>query len=177
VKNAQVICNLKKCDWEEDDNGKKGPKKTLIPGDNFSNVFPFQAKVKEVDDMSKFSSFPIYSPKSNDSLSQKGLLFTIEEIATSTIIGTWGCIIPDQRNIFLTPNLGAPQLELKLGISLRVIGDGIEEARNYLLLIGFDRLFAPPQIPEGKSLADYIGCEYEIEEKRRFGWRKLKYSL
>lgn len=173
VKHAMFICNNRKYDWE-DENGNKTSEVMLVCGDSFKTVFPFQGKIEEIKDMSKFSG-PVYSATENESLSQKGYLFKIEEISTGTTFNSWGCIIPKQHNVPIVLNSSSPQYVLIPGVSLRVIGDGIEEVRNYRLLFNGGNVLAPEKTPEGKSLVDYLDAEYAIREIRRFGLKTLTY--
>jgi hypothetical protein len=51
--------------------------------------------------------------------------------------------------------------------SIRIIGEGVEEKRDYSLNVGLNSLIVPA-IKEGKPLMDYVSLSFALKKKSFF---------
>lgn len=165
VKHAKARCNNIGYPWE---NGKKVETKTLIVGDNPSQFFPYQLIYEETDDISKFlKNETRYEEKTS------GILMTVRETTTNNIVYRY--VLPS-----LPPRLTATGLmrfleytsKPQFDASIRIIGEGIDEVRDYSLHIGLNDILMP-LMKESESLMDFV--RYDL--KREPLYRRLKKKL
>jgi hypothetical protein len=158
IKDARVRCNNMDYPWE---NGTTSKRKDLFVGDTPSFVFPFQAKVEYVDDIS--SKFKDWIKK--DGEDPNGILITIREISTQDVVGSYGIPLSFPKGSAQAFIYGHFDRIHFLDASIRIIGEGIEEERDYLLRVGLDTIYIPA-IRDGKPVPELISYRFEL--KKRF---------
>jgi len=170
VMNARIRCNKKVCLWE-DEKGGKIEKKDLMAGDAPSFVFPFQGTVEYIEDISKIPHY--WSIGKEDSI-QAGILVKVKNVDTGEVIYTDGVAIPKHTSTganTASMHFFGYQKEPHFDVSIIIIGEGIEEKRNFLARVTLKNLNIPV-IKEGKPLMDYVSCAFELKPQVRFYRRK-----
>lgn len=159
IKDARVRCNNVNYFWED---GTRLERKDLDVGDVPSSFFPYQVNVEYVDDIS------IHSKWTYDKIEGKepygGVLITVKEMTTRETVHVKGYPIP--KNV-KTPSIFAPYASDLLSACVRIIGEGVEEKRDYSLNVGLNSLIVPA-FKEGKSLMDYVSFSFALKKKSFF---------
>ena len=155
IKDARVRCNNISYAWED---GAKLERKDLGVGDAPSSFFPYQVAVEYVDDISK-------DPKWNYDKTEGmepcgGVLITVKEITTRETVHVCGYPIP--KNV-KTPFVFARNARDLFSASVRIIGEGVDERRDYSLNVGLDSPIVSA-IREGKSLMDYVSYSFALKK-------------
>jgi hypothetical protein len=167
VKSARPRCNNISYPWKEDETESNS--KDLIVGDDPSSFFPFQANIEPVDDVSKCEKSVVKGKQE----SGKGVLVTVKEIKTEKIVYSDAISIPtDAGGLYVFALASSPWF---FDVSIRIIGEGIEEVRDYSLQIRFTNL-AIPTIEEGKPLKDVM-CRFVFAKKEKSIFGRVRRKL
>jgi len=150
VLNAQVLCNNKSCNWEEGD--IKIQKKDLFAGANPSFVFPFQAFVEETSE---------------------GIIVSIKERTTEKTIYKESFHIEAPPPIheghqwkLTSMKFEANSKKPSFNVSLRIIGQGIEEKRDFVENVFFDVLHMP-LTKDGKPDLEKCILLFNLKQKKK----------
>lgn len=155
IKDARVRCNNIDCSWEDT---TKIERKDLYVGDVPSLFFPFQVNVEYTTDISKYPTWA-----TDQEQSEGGVLVTVKEITTQKIVYVEGYSIPKKVTaIFVLANYANRPL---FNATVRIIGEGVEEERDYSLHVGLNNLIIPA-IREGKPIMNYVQCGFMLKKKR-----------
>jgi hypothetical protein len=156
VKDARIRCNNIDYFWE---NGNKIERKDLYVGDNPSSFYPFQVTVEYAEDVSNYPRWV----SSDKEYEKGGVLLTVREITTQKTVYVEAFPIPKGVTImwFYSHYTEKPLFNA----SIRLIGEGIEEERDYSLWVGLNNLVVPA-IREGKPIMDYINYGFEVKKKK-----------
>jgi len=159
IKDCRVRCNNINYSWEDGD--KKIERKDLYVGDTPSVFFPYQLSwsyVKEIPHPSRANR--VINKKPSD----VGVLFTIKELSTKNILFKEYFLMRNDR-FMMIPEY---KKECTFNASIRVIGEGVEEVKDYSVKIGLKDL-GYPEIKEGKFTSDQIWVTFELK-KKHFLW-------
>jgi hypothetical protein len=157
IKDARVRCNNINYFWED---GTRLERKDLYVGDVPSSFFPYRVNVEYVNNISENSR-----THEEEARFRCGVLITIKEITTQKTVHVEGHPIPKN---FTTPVLfGRSPKEPIFNASIRVIGEGVEEKRDYSLNVGLNSLIVPA-IKEGKPLMAYVSFSFALKKKSFF---------
>jgi len=153
IKDARVRCNGINYPWE---NGTNIERKDLYVGDNPSSFFPYQVSAEFIDDVSKVTRWSIRENEKSG-----GVSIAVKEIITQKIVFNSVCQIPKDATLM---HVFADYAETPAFIaSIRIIGEGIEETRDYPLRVGLKGLTIGA-IKEGKPLMDYVTYGFELKK-------------
>jgi hypothetical protein len=155
IKNARVRCNNMSYDWKVEPSGETGYKDLLV-GDEPSSFFPFQVSADYGNTKVKFQvNQQTVGP-------YNAVLISVKEITTQKNI--LRNVIPISKEMasffYFAPYADEPHFD----VSIRIIGEGIEEVKDYSLHVGLNSL-SIPIIKEGKPLMDYISYSFELKKK------------
>jgi hypothetical protein len=155
IKDARVRCNNMNYVWEDEG---KPERKDLFVGDTPSLFFPFQMSMKYVDDI---SNYPYWS-SNGQKLVGNGILTTVTETKTQETVYEMCTAIPEGVVTMIV--LGQYMNEPSFNATVRIIGEGIEEVKEYFLHLGLNSLVIPA-IREGKPIMDFVQCSFELKKK------------
>jgi hypothetical protein len=167
VKNARVRCNNISYPWTEGD--AEVDCKDLFVGDEPSSFFPFHASTEYVDDVTKYGSPLAHALNKGKKDSNKGVLVTVREVKTEKIVYSEVYPFPiDAFGLWIIAKTTerARNLATKFDVSIRIIGEGIEEVKDYSLQIRLKFLHVPVTEP-GEPKMDDIDCSFELFEKKK----------
>ena len=152
---AKVRCDGKAYSWDDEN---KAEEKNLYVGDAPSSFFPFQVIVDYVEDTGN---------EGKEELA-KAIIIAVREITTQKVFYGYCVLIrPQASQMFLSAISRDKPL---YNVSIRIIGEGIEEVRDYSLYVGLDSL-SIPVIKEGKPLMDHVSYSFEAKKKSLFRWK------
>jgi hypothetical protein len=158
IKDARVRCNDINYFWED---GTRLERKDLYVGDAPSSFFPYRVNVEYVNHISEHSKWT-YEDETRFS---GGVLITVKEMATQKTVHVEGHPIP--KNVMTPVVFARSPKEPIFDASIRIIGEGVEEKRDYSLNVGLNSLIVPA-IKEGKPLMDYVSFSFELKKKSFF---------
>lgn len=161
VKDARVRCNNINYFWEEKD-GKEIERKDLFVGDSPSFFFPFQVDVEYVTDLFGYPNVMVLKCVKEYS---GGILITVKELKSQKIVYQLVYAIPI-RTRSMIGNFHYANKPV-ITASVRIIGEGIEQEKDYSLCVGLNRLVIPA-IKEGKPIMDYVSYSFELKKKSFF---------
>lgn len=179
VINARVRCNNKNCFWVET-NGKTA-KKDLMAGDEPSIVLPFEATIESttidnswIADRIKVERSIIGQFKRKIVLnnvkveSKEVLVLKIFFEETGEVIFTQPFPIPIIKYLDVLNKITfiAGKGNYGFKVSLRIIGEGIEEKKEYCVNTTL-RWINLPVFKEGKPDLDYVSFIFDIHEQKR----------
>lgn len=165
VKDARIRCNNKKYSWVEED-GHLIERKDLDIGDVPSQFFPFEGILEYREDIpieffQNMSKLPpehhwvyIRDKKGEPllGLSNNGLALTLKDKVSEEVIFSNGLLLPNFKKLpdnilkndstrYLVSSEITGSIEVsKLDVSIRLIGEGIEEEKDYKLSVSFYNL-------------------------------------
>lgn len=156
IRDARVRCNKINYAWENQD-GAKIERKDLYVGDLPSTFYPFQVKLEYLEDITKYRRW-IWDEEGGTG----GIVASIIEAETKKTVFTAGYQIPQKATAMWVMGkfAGKPFYDL----SIRIIGEGIEEVKDYSLHIGLNSLLIPV-IKEGKPIMDNVQCGFQLKKK------------
>jgi hypothetical protein len=162
VKDARVRCNNRTYMWE---NGEARERKDLHIGDEPSSFYPYSVNSKYLKDASDYTHLTVDGAKTVGYL-----LTTIIELYVKIV---FQCAYPIIEATASPETTASPfeSLEVKasppyyspIHASIRIIGEGIEEKRDYSLAIGLKNLKIP--IKEGKPSVEGVSYNFELVKK------------
>jgi hypothetical protein len=158
IKDARVRCNNINYFWED---GTRLERKDLYVGDAPSSFFPYRVNVEYVNHISENSG---WTPEEEARFSG-GVLVTVKEITTQKTVHVEGHPIP--KNATTPVVFARSPREPMLNVSIRIIGEGVEEKIDYSLDVGLNSLIVPA-IKEGKPLMDYVSFSFALKKKSFF---------
>ena len=185
VKDARVRFNDKNYSWVEED-GKTVERKDLHIGDAPSKFFPFESTIKYVEDITKYPSAIFHAlPTMNITIesTKNGILTTLNDSITKQNILSDGIIIPKfpqklPNGLYLSSlriKGSANMRKFKDDVSIKLIGEGIEEKKDYVMCVwtfGSDI----PIIAE-KPVMNQIKVSLILKAKKRFRLRNRDFLL
>ncbi|MGD0029391.1 MAG: hypothetical protein ABSC91_10685 [Candidatus Bathyarchaeia archaeon] len=158
IRDARVRCNNINYFWED---RTRLERKDLYVGDAPCSFFPYRVNVEYVSHISENSGWT----HEEESRLSGGVLITVKEMTTQKTVHIEGHPIPKN---FTTPVVFARSpSEPIFNASIRIIGEGVEEKRDYSLNVGLDSLIVPA-IKEGKPLMDYVSISFALKKKSLF---------
>ena len=159
VKHAQVRCNDIDYDWENQ-NGDLSHETTLWAGDNRPQVFfPYRSGVVYVEDISKYGDIKVIGCEGT----KGGILIFVEDVKTQKILYQF-----PSRLIkgFTSLNATSSTSERHIEASIKIIGEGMEERRDYQGFLSVKKI-SIPVIVEEKPLLNKITYEFGFKLKRK----------
>jgi hypothetical protein len=195
VKDARVRCNGKKYSWVEED-GQPIERKDLDVGDFPAQFFPFEGTLEYRENMtleylknvSKLPSnyhwvyFQDKQGKPLFSLSKNGVLITLKDKLTKEIILSNGIVLPnfeelpkdDLEGIDIKSSLNISRLKT-FDISIRLIGEGIEEEKDYVMSISICDVNM--SLIKDKLALNQIKVSFNLKPKKRFYFKNQDFTL
>lgn len=157
IKDARIRCNNINYTWDDG-----ASRRDLFVGDTPSIFYPFETKIKYAEDITEY---PHWGLNKTELESGTGIIVSVVEITTQKTVYVEGIPIPKNSDfLFLDGRYSNKPL---LKVSIRIIGEGIEEEKDYTLHIGLSNLLIPA-IKEGKPIMDYAKCTFQLKKKWRF---------
>jgi hypothetical protein len=169
VLQAKIFCNGHNYLWE-DKNENPFEKVDLIAGDVPNVFYPFQGVIKTVKDFSEYHNMAFDVTKYQDinfndeNILQIGILEIIER-ATQKVIYINPFLIPKSKNQDTLVFVGSKSKN-QLDISLRIIGLGIEEKKDYVASVFLKQLNVP--FKEGFPVLTSTSSIFGLELKKKF---------
>ena len=164
VKDARVRCNNISYDWEtlKDKNSTSSvSRKDLHVGDTPSTFFPYQVTMEFMEDFSKY--LKVIVPEGETEFIGA---ISIKVAERTTLKTVYDFVLAIPTHTTWVAMLANYTREPAFVASIRLIGEGIEEVRDYACYLKLKRLNIP--IKEGKPVMDYISYSFELKKRSRF---------
>ena len=155
VKDAHVKCNNIAYTWE---NGNTIEKKDLHVGDAPSLFFPYRISAECVEDVSHWER----KEGQTTVTPVCGIAINVKEITTLDNAFSVIYSLPKGATAYFIDSKYAKYPQFTA--SIRIVGEGIEEEKDYPLHIGLSGL-SVSAIREGKPLMDFVHFGFEIKKK------------
>lgn len=194
VKDARVRCNGKEYSWvgEKDDTVER---KDLYVGDIPSKFFPFEGTLEYLENVtveylkntSKLPSnyhWAFFADKKHKpllGLSNKGVLMTLRDKVTKETILSNGIVLPRFEELPKDFHAWDVQASLNVNrlktfdVSIRLIGEGIEEEKDYVMSLSFYALNM--SVIEDKLALNQIKVNLNLKSKKRFHFKNQDFTL
>jgi len=166
IKSAKVRCNNNSYDW---DLGSKGSQREvdLLVGDEPSKFFPFKTSVRwlnmdEIRNLPFRTSFhPLESPTAETIAG--GFLFNITEVNINKEVWRLILMVPEGMESFAMQNPLTSQMHLP--VSIRIIGEGVEEVRDYSspVVLGTITMIWPRPLQGDDPTVPVVGYAFRSE--------------
>jgi hypothetical protein len=169
IKDARVRCNGKSYSWEDETEEKR---RDLYVGDDPSSFYPYRINSEYLDDASNYTRV---APLEKTISISGWVLITVKEIASQETVFQCAYPIP-QLPVLTSVEIYARHHPLpRFNVAIRIIGEGVEEKRDYSLILGLKDLNIP--VKEGKPLMEYVSVNFELEKESFFFRHKDRFPF
>jgi len=156
IKDARVRCNNVNYRWENEEENSKLDRKDLFVGDAPSVFYPFCIEIKFVKDLKRYFRYAF------EGAENEGIVVSLTDLKTENIVFQEAYAIPQGSKSMLV--LGQYSKENSMDLSIRIIGEGIEEVKDYSLHVGLSNLIIP-LIKDGEPEMEHVTCSFMLKKK------------
>jgi len=162
IKDARVRCNNISYPWfsiSKEGTKIETEKKDLYVGDIPSVFFPYQASVEYVRNINtpQYNRYFLTKQPLNEPC--EGIVITVKEKITQKQVYNVAYSIPEHLKYMTV--FAKYTIEPVIKASVRIIGEGMEEEKDYSLSIGLNNMNVPMR--DGKPAMDYISFGFELK--------------